>query len=142
MAPRAERGHRLAAHTADVIIEAWGPTRAACLEEVVGGVVATFADTSDARPTGPPVDLDLGAAPGADAIVALVDELCLLLDAEGLVVVEVTVTEGDGGTRATLRTAPIAAVECTGAAPKGVSRSDLQLETDGARWHARAIVDV
>ena len=37
-------GYRLLPHTADVVVEAWAPTRMACLAEVVRGLVAVFAD--------------------------------------------------------------------------------------------------
>ncbi|MGA2304288.1 MAG: archease [Acidimicrobiales bacterium] len=42
-----ERGSRLAAHTADCIIEAWGADRVGCLEEAVGALVSVFAEVPD-----------------------------------------------------------------------------------------------
>jgi SHS2 domain-containing protein len=39
-------GYRLLPHTADVVVQAWAPTRAACLAEAVRGLVAVFADTA------------------------------------------------------------------------------------------------
>jgi SHS2 domain-containing protein len=39
--PRPARGHRSLPHTADVIIDAWGPDQAACYEEAVAALVET-----------------------------------------------------------------------------------------------------
>jgi hypothetical protein len=47
---RSQRGYRTLPHTADLRIEAWAPTREACLAEGVAGLVATFADTAKAEP--------------------------------------------------------------------------------------------
>ncbi|HEV8559398.1 MAG TPA: archease [Actinophytocola sp.] len=38
------RGHRAVPHTADIRIEAWAPTREACLGEAVAALVESFAD--------------------------------------------------------------------------------------------------
>jgi protein archease len=37
-------GHRLVPHTADCIIETWGPDRAACLTEALLGLLEGFAE--------------------------------------------------------------------------------------------------
>jgi len=42
-----DRGFRLAPHTADSILEAWGPDRVTCLAEAVGALVSVFAEVSD-----------------------------------------------------------------------------------------------
>jgi SHS2 domain-containing protein len=136
-----DHGHRLMPHTADVIVEAWAPSRAGCLEELLRGVVETFADTGGARATRE-IPIDVDAASGEEAVVAVIEEVCLLLDAEGLVVVDAAVSDAGARVRGTLFVAPVDVVVPTGAAPKGVSRSDLRLEFDGTRWAARAIVDV
>ena len=76
-------------------------------------------------------------------MVALFDDVCYLLDADGLVVVDVALEEEeDGNFDGTFFVAPVDAVVPTGAAPKGISRSDLQFGPDGTLWRARAIVDV
>jgi protein archease len=137
-----ETGHRVRPHTADVIVEAWAPSRAGCLEELVRGVVDTFAETRTAMSTRE-IPLEVGAARDEDVVVALVDDVCYLLDADGLVVVDVTLEEEeDGDFDGIFFVAPVDAVVPTGAAPKGVSRSDLQFGWDGVLWRARVIVDV
>jgi SHS2 domain-containing protein len=138
----AEVGHRVLPHTADVIVEAWAPTRAGCLEELVRGVVDTFADTRGVTPTRE-VPLEVGAARDEDVIVALFDDVCYLLDADGLVVVDVMLEEEeDANFDGTFFVAPVDLVVPMGAIPKGVSCSDLQFGRDDGRWRARVIVDV
>jgi Uncharacterized conserved protein len=139
---RTEVGHRVLPHTADVIVEAWAPSRGGCLEELVRGVVATFADTRNATATRE-VPLEVGAARDEDVVVALLEDVCYLLDADGLVVVDVALDEEDDGYfDGTFFVAPVDAVVQTGAAPKGISRSDLQFAPDGPRWRGRVLVDV
>ena len=135
-------GHRVLPHTADLIVEAWAPSRAGCLEELVRGVVDTFADVGTVSATRE-IPLEVGAARDEDVVVALFDDVCYLLDADGLVVVDVALEEEeDGNFDGTFFVAPVDAVVPTGAAPKGISRSDLQFGPDGPLWRARAIVDV
>ena len=138
-----EVGHRVLSHTADVIVEAWAPSRSSCLEELVRAFIETFADTREVIATRE-VPLEVGAARDDDVVVALLEDVCYLLDADGLVVVvDVALEEEDDGNFAgTFFVAPVATVVQTGAAPKGVSRSDLAFARDDGRWHGRVLVDV
>jgi SHS2 domain-containing protein len=137
-----ETGHRVLPHTADVIVEAWAPTRTACLEELVRGVVETFADVAGVAPTRE-IPLEISAADDADVVVALLDDVSYLLDADGLVVVDVMLDEEeDGSIDGCFSVAPVDAVTPAGAAPKGASRSELTFATDGTQWRAHVIVDV
>ena len=139
---RTEVGHRVLPHTADVIVEAWAPSRSGCLEELVRGVVETFADTRNVTATRE-VPLEVGAARDEDVVVALLEDVCYLLDADGLVVVDVALDEEDDGNfYGSFFVAPLDAVVPTGAGPKGTSRSDLQFAPDGPLWRARVLVDV
>ena len=49
LAAGAGRGHRTVPHTADLRVEAWAPTREACLAEAVRGLVDRFAVVAAAR---------------------------------------------------------------------------------------------
>jgi SHS2 domain-containing protein len=139
---RTEIGHRLVPHSSDMIVEAWAPTRSGCLEELVRGVVETFADTHNATATRE-VPLEVGAALDDDVVVALIVDVCYLLDADGLVVVDVALEEADDGNfDGNFFVAPVDAVIPTGAVPKGVSRSDLQFAPDGVLWRGRVLIDV
>jgi SHS2 domain-containing protein len=87
--------------------------------------------------------VEVSAPRDEDVIVALFDDVCYLLDADGLVVVDVALEEAeDASFDGTFLVAPVGAVEPTGATPKGVSRSELQFALEGRRWRARVIVDV
>lgn len=136
-------GHRLLPHTADVIVESWAPTRSGCLEQLVRGVVETFAETGDVTATRE-VPLEVGAANDEDVVVALVDDVCYLLDADGLVVVDIALEEHeeDGNFDGTFFVAPVDAVIATGAPPKGVSRSALLFTHEESLWRARVLIDV
>ena len=141
-AARAEIGHRLVPRTAGVIVEAWAPTRSGCLEELVRGVVETFADTRNATATRE-VRLEVGAALDDDVVAALIADVCHLLDADRLVVVDVALEEAeDGNFDGTFFVAPVDAVLLTGAIPKAVSRSNVQFAPEGVLWRGRVLIDV
>jgi len=143
-------GHRLVPHVADVILEAWAPTRARCLEEAVLGLVGSFVDTgsdgsagTDATDATEVHTFAIGGGPDERVLVDLLEEVLFLLDARGVVPVGVHVDErADGGLSGSFACVPADGRELTGAVPKGVSRSDLVFERRDAGWWCRVIVDV
>lgn len=129
-------------HTADLIVEAWGPTLGDCLEEAVRGMVEQFADTSRV-PASETLPVALERASPTDLLLALLEEVVYLLDVLGLVPVAAAVDElEDGGVAGAFEVAPLRAVEVVGAAPKAVARSGLHVTEDGGVWTARATIDV
>ncbi len=66
-----------------------------------------------------------------------------LIDAREAVPVDLALeaTE-DGGVAGYFETAAASTVPLGGAAPKGVSRSELELGHDQGRWRCRAVIDV
>jgi SHS2 domain-containing protein len=137
-----DTGHRVLPHTADVIVEAWAPSRSGCLEELVRGLVETFADVRGARATRE-IPLEIGAADDLDVVIGLADDVCYLLDADGLVVLDVALEEEDDANfDGTFFVAPVDAVVATGAPPKGISRSGLVFAAEDGRWRARMLIDV
>jgi SHS2 domain-containing protein len=136
-------GHRIVPHTADVIIEGWGETPVQCLEEAARALIATFADIADVAATDTvPVMFDL-PPDDEEALVAVLEEIVYLLDAAGVVPVDVELEEtDDGGVAGYFETAPADRVDVSGASPKGVSRSELELRSDRGRWSCRAVIDV
>lgn len=133
-------GHRALPHTADLIVEAWAPSRTACLAEAVRALVDTFADVSTVEAT-ERAPVDVAAGDDADIVVGLLEEVLYVLDVHDAVPVTVSVTESaDGGLRGTLGLAPLARVSQTGPAPKGIAGTTLTAE--GAGWVCRATVDV
>ena len=135
------RGHRVVDHTADEILEAWGPTRGVCLEEAVLGLVALFARVRDGAATRPHEttlagDDDEGLLRGA------LDEVVYLADAVSAVPAAVRVVDRGAEGVVHLELVDVADAEPTGPSPKAVSRSELALRRDGARWSARALIDI
>ncbi len=143
LAPRAGQGLRTVPHTADLRIEAWAPTREACLAEAVRGLVDSFAVVAAARPRHT-AELRFIAAPDDDLLVAVIDEVIYRLDADGEIPVTVAVRPApDGGVVLVLALADLAQAEITGAAPKAASLHDLRCAADPAgRWSCGITIDV
>jgi len=141
METSADRGHAVRAHTADVVIEAWGPTAAACYEEAAAAFVDIFADT-DASPAGAAEAFEVGPGQPEDLLVLLLEEVLFDADARGHVPTVTQVEVRGDRLLGTFTTVPIEELDITGAIPKGVSYSDLEFRPTGSAWHCRATVDV
>jgi SHS2 domain-containing protein len=122
-------------------IEAWGPTREACLAEAVMGLVNSFADLSGAHAVST-VASDLPATDDGDRLVAALDEVIYLLDTQGLIPLSADVDIGPQTLRLTMRVTSIADTELIGAAPKAVSLSGLEFRRTSNEWRCRATIDV
>ena len=142
-----DRGHRVLPHTADAVIEAWGPTAADCYAEAVAAFVEVFATVhpDQARTEGTThQSFVVGAGDPPRLLILLLEEVLGHLDAEGLVPVAVEVTTRDlGRLSGTFTMVPIDRVELVGSTPKGVSYNQLELapRADGS-WRCHAVVDV
>jgi len=139
----AGQGHRTVPHTADLRVEAWGPTREACLAEAVRGLVDSFAVVAAARPRRT-AERRFVAGSDEDLLVAVVDEVVYRLDADGEIPVTAAVRPApDGGVVLTLALADVHEAEITGAVPKAASLHDLRCAPDAAgRWSCGIIIDV
>ncbi len=136
------RGHRILPHTADLIIEAWGSSRVACLEEAVDALVQSFCDAADPKAT-ESVPLAIESSSDLDLLVQLLDEVVYLVEVLGVVPIVTSIEEiEDGGVAGFFEVVPIGEVEATGAVPKGVSQHDLRFGIERGRWTCRAVVDV
>lgn len=139
------RGHRRVPHTADLTVEAWGETRAACLEEAVEGLVASCVDRrgTGTRRERETVEVVVPRAEDEELLVALLEEVVFLLDGRGLVPVSVSVVEqGDGSLAACFAVVPVEDVEVVGAAPKAIARHRLRAGRRDGRFSCRFTVDV
>lgn len=104
-------------------------------------MVETFAESAVRSAARVPVVLE--ASDDEELLVALLDEIVFLVDVRGVVPVEVRLEEGEGGSVAGwFDTVSVSDVESVGAAPKGVSRSELIFEQEDSRWRCRAMLDV
>lgn len=140
----AERGHRERDHTADTIVEAWGPDRSACLEEAVAGLAAVYARPRDPAPRDEhPVSLE--APNDAALLVALLSEALFLLDAEDRVAVGAELSGTDVGcVTGRLLTVPTGHVELTGTVPKAITYHGLEIGPDegSGGWRCRVTLDL
>jgi poly-gamma-glutamate synthesis protein (capsule biosynthesis protein) len=144
-ASRGDRGHAVRPHTADVLLDAWGPDPAACLEEAVDALVATYARPASAAVAavqGRPV-VHLAPAPLDEQLLTLLDEVLYVLDTDPALPVGARVTPSlDGGFDVEVLLAAPDAVEHVGSIPKAVARSELRVERHGNATRCSFLVDV
>jgi protein archease len=134
-------GHRTVPHTADLRIEAWAPTRDGCIRQAVLGMVASFLDTSSARPNHTLVRR-LTAEPDDDLLVGVLDEVIYLLDTAGEAPVDVAVNGADGGVDVTFSMTNAGTLPQVGAIPKAVSLHGLRFSHGQQGWRCSVTVDV
>jgi SHS2 domain-containing protein len=106
------------------------------------GVVATFARPRHEDSTRR-VPLTLEADTDEELLVAALEDVVYLLDADGVVPVAARFEEqSDGSIGGFVDVVPVDEVEEIGAAPKGVSRSELEFGEHGGVWRCHVVVDV
>ncbi len=138
-----DQGHRTVPHTADLRVEAWGPTREACLAEAVRGLVDSFAVVTGAQPRHT-AGRRFVASSDEDLLVAVVGEVIYRLDADGEIPVTAAVRPApEDGVVLTLALADVDEAEITGAVPKGASLHDLRCAPDATgRWSCGITIDL
>lgn len=138
----AAAGHRLLPHTADCMVEAWGPDRASCVTEALAGLVESFVEVPDAAATR---TLPLAAAPGGaeDALVSLFEDVIYAVDVFGVVPVRFHLGETeDGGIAGDMEVVTSDQLDIVGPVPKGVSYHGLSAAPVEGSWRCRVLVDV
>ena len=134
-----KRGFRIVDHTADVIVESWGESKAECLEELARGFCAVFvapAAASGRRSF-------LIEAPATDLAPMLLEEIIYLLDTSGSIPIGAEVSAVDSqGVQGWIELALPENAEIVGAAPKAISRTDAGLVAANDQWICRVTVDV
>lgn len=139
--PRAA-GHRQLPHVADLLLQAWGPDRAACVREALCALVEAFAVVPDPAAT-EVVPLSASAAGAEDALVSLLEEVIFVVDALGVVPVRFHVAEADdGGLVGDMEVVPASQVELVGPVPKAVSYHALEIAPRDGEWWCQVLVDV
>jgi SHS2 domain-containing protein len=136
-------GHTSVPHTADLRIQAWGPSREDCIAEAVRGLVESFADISEATPQRV-IECHLEAGSDADLLASAVEEVIYYLDTDGAIPAEVEASAAaGGGICLMLRVVDAASAEITGAAPKAACLSGLTCAPDASgRWLCAVTIDV
>jgi SHS2 domain-containing protein len=137
-----QRGHRIRAHTADEILEAWGPTREACLEEAVVALVDSVANVEQV--SGWRHREVLLSGTDEEILVALLEEVIYHLEVDGAVPALALVHPHGESVLAHLWLIDLDPAATCGAAPKGVSYSQqLNFRQQAPdRWWCTATVDV
>lgn len=135
------RGHRLAPHTADIVIEAWGGSVDACLEEAATALVASCADVAGAG-WASTAELELTGG-DEQVLVDLLEEIIYRFDTDEGVPVRIRVRRRGRAVRVAMWLTDRGRVEVTGPVPKGVAYSQLSVtEEASGRWRCRVTVDV
>lgn len=136
-------GHRFVTHTADTILEAWGPDREACLREAIMGTVAGFADIRGVNGEAS-VSLFPGVRGDTDTLVYLLEEVIYSVEVGGMIPVAVTIEDKPpDGLCVLLRLARLKEARIVGPLPKGVSWHELSFAPDpSGSWRARVLLDV
>jgi len=142
MAGAANSGYRLAPHTADLMIEAWAPTRDECLAEAARGLVASFVDV-----TGAVAERTVRSActprPDTELLVWLLEEVIYLVDTQDAVSIRTSVKQAaDGGMVGEFEVVDQTAVQPVGATPKAVTRHGLSFGEQAGVWRCIVTIDV
>jgi SHS2 domain-containing protein len=111
------------------------------MAEAVLGVVETFLDVSGAHPASER-SCQLGDESDEDLLVSVLNEMIYLLDTAHEIPVDVEVDASDGGIDVRFAMVDAASLPQVGAAPKGVSLSDLRFGQGAAGWSCSVTVDV
>ena len=135
-------GHRLLPHTADVIIEAWAPTRDECLAEAVVALRDSYAEIVNREVT-TRWQFNLAVAPDCELLVSLLEEALYVLDSQTQVPVQAHLEPRPGGGIAGwFDVADAADVLPVGSVPKGIARSALSFAEADGQWRCTVTVDV
>lgn len=137
----AAAGHRSLPHTADVQLEAWGPSLEDCVAECVAGAVGVFAEVGSAQADGTHL-FHVETTDAESMLVAVLDELVLLLDTEGRIPVRARLARATSGWQVAWRTVAVSSVPQVGAVPKAVALHDLAVVPRDHGWWCRVTLDV
>ncbi|HET6965977.1 MAG TPA: archease [Acidimicrobiales bacterium] len=130
------------AHTADCIIEGWGPDRAACAMEALSGLIEAFASVPEA-PSTRVLPLAASAPSPEDQLVSLLEDVIYTVEVLSVVPIRFHLAEtDDGGLAGDMEVVPLDAVTPTGPAPKAVSYHDLAVQQTGQGWRCHVLIDV
>lgn len=141
--PRARGGdrRRVPAHRADLRLEAWGPTREACIAEAVHALVDSFV-----RRTLPlrlsQVSYEVIGSADAALLVAVLGEVITRIRTRDQVPTVTEVAATPGGVLLRCQVVPTGAVLACGALPKGLSRHRARIRPSGKGWWCSVRVDL
>ncbi len=136
-------GHRTRPHTADTILEAWGPDLAACLTEAGRGLVEGFARVPAIAASTEWRSIEVTAPDVERLVAAWLNELLFTVDVAGVVPAHIEVISAEPtACRARYEPVPVADVNQVGSVPKSVSLSGLEVSEDADGFRCRVLIDV
>jgi SHS2 domain-containing protein len=139
--PHPRRGHRALSHTADVILEAWGADLVTCCAEALAGLTGLYVEAGATATEERVVHLGPGSAEAL--LLGALEEVIFTLDTAAVVPIRTEVRAApDGGLDLVLALAAPETVTPTGAVPKAVSRSELDVDVRADAVRCRFLVDV
>ena len=134
-----QRGPTIRSHTAGEILEAWGPSREACLEEAVLALVDSIATVEQVREWWHREVLLAGT--NEEVLVGLLEEVIYHLDSDAVPVL-VLVHPREDGVLVHLWLTDLHRVMPIGVLPKGVSSSQLGFrQQEAGRWRCTVTID-
>lgn len=141
--PETTRGFRLLPHIADLTIEAWAPTREACIAEAVAGLVSACGTIHPGAPTQEtPVEF-VPEASDEELLVSVLDDVIYHADVEGVLPASLELHRtNDGGLDGVADMVGLDALSEVGATPKAVTRHGLVCAESDGRWRALVTIDV
>lgn len=135
-----DSGRRSVAHTADLRVEAWAPTREECIAQAVRGMVESFAGHLPSPSH--EVECEVTGSTDADLLAAALDEVIYRLETAAEIPATTEVSATTGGLRLRFQAVVADAVIPMGAVPKAVSLHELRCEHTSNGWWCSATVDV
>jgi SHS2 domain-containing protein len=139
--PHRLRGHRALSHTADVILEAWGPDLATCCAEALAALTGLYVEAGATAAEERVVHLGPGSAEAL--LLGALEEVIFTLDSAAVVPIRTEVrAAADGGLDLVLALAAPKTVVPAGAVPKAISRSGLDVDARAGAVRCRFLVDV
>lgn len=135
-------GHQLVEHTADIMIEAWAGSRAECAAEAMRALLGAI--EAPAEGDAPVVrEVSFSGTSDEDLLVQALQEVIYLLDAHGLMLVDVDLHDEGDELAGELALLPVDREQLAGASPKAVTYHDLHFAKQSEdAWSCRVIVDV
>lgn len=132
---------RVDEHDGDATIDVTAMDEPGCLRGAVQGLAVLAGAPADSPSHGH--DQRIVAADASEPVerlVALLNELIVIVDVEGLAAVDADVAVDDRRAEAAVRLAPLDPAAVT-APPKAATWHGAQSQPDGGGWHVRVVVD-
>jgi SHS2 domain-containing protein len=138
--PPVDTGRRRAVHAADLRIEAWGPTREACISEAISALVGSFLGPALPPPSST-VCVEVAGSTDAELLQTVLRKVISWLGKRNQITAAADVEAVTTGLRLRCQMIDTGAVRPVASIPKGVSRQ-VRCERRPGGWWCAARIDV